>query len=95
LDLAARRVLASRHLTEALGQRFQRQGIQVTFDESVVNYVLDQGFDEQADARKLLRIIEREVLMPLADVAYQDIEAKNKSLTVTIEDGRVKVSRSL
>jgi len=95
LDLAARRVLASRHLTEALGQRFQRQGIQVTFDESVVNYVLDQGFDEQADARKLFRIIEREVLMPLADVAYQDIEAKNKSLTVTIEDGRVKVSRSL
>jgi len=93
LDLTARRTLASRQLAEALGQRFQRQGIHVTFDESVVNYVLDKGSDEQAGARtrSVARIIEREVLVPLADVAYRDVEAKDKSLLVTVEDGAIKI----
>ncbi len=93
LDLAARRTLASRQLAEALGQRFQRQGIHVTFDESVVNYVLEKGFDEQAgtQTRDVARIIEREVLMPLADAAYRDAEAKDKSLLVTVEDGMIRI----
>ncbi|MBU1877320.1 MAG: hypothetical protein KJ734_00055, partial [Chloroflexi bacterium] len=91
LDLTARRTLANRQLTEAVGQRFQRQGIHVTFDEAVVNYVLDHGFDERAGLRKLARVIEREVLVPLADAAYQDTETKDKSLLVTVENGAIKI----
>jgi ATP-dependent Clp protease ATP-binding subunit ClpC len=90
LDLAARRTLASRQLAEAVGQRFQRQGIHVSFDDSVVNYVLDRGFDEQTGTHKLARVIEREVLVPLADAAYRNA-AKEKSLVVTVSDGVIQI----
>jgi ATP-dependent Clp protease ATP-binding subunit ClpA len=99
LDLEARRTLASRQLAEAVGQRFQRQGIHVTFDETVVDYVLNQGYtqraarDEQTGVRtrSVARVIEREVLVPLADAAYRGPGAKERSFVVTVVDGAIQV----
>jgi ATP-dependent Clp protease ATP-binding subunit ClpC len=93
LDLEARRTLASRQLLEAVGHRFQRQGIHVTFDEAVVDHVLDRGYDEQTGARtrSVARVIEREVLVPLADAVYRGPGAKERSFVVTVVDGTIQV----
>lgn len=71
LDEETARQIARLKLDHIVRHRFADEGIAITFDESVARYVVQQGFDPQLGARHLERVIQKEILEPLADETYR------------------------
>lgn len=57
-------------LDSIVRDRFKRQNIEVSFTPSVVEYVVKQGYDPRLGCRRLERVIQKQVLEPLAEQMY-------------------------
>ncbi len=78
--------IVSNKLQTLVGARFARQGIEVHFDKEVVQYIVNIGFDPRMGARQLERVIQREILEPLAEQTYHPDWQGNSQITVLITD---------
>jgi ATP-dependent Clp protease ATP-binding subunit ClpA len=69
--------------------RFARQKTDVTFDPQVVRLVADRGYDPRQGCRRLERVIQREVLEPLAELMYQADWHDARAVRVSVAEGHV------
>jgi ATP-dependent Clp protease ATP-binding subunit ClpA len=69
--------------------RFARQQIDVSFGPHVANYVAERGYDPRQGCRRLERVIQREILEPLAEHMYRADWQEVRSIQVTVEDGQI------
>ena len=61
----------------------------IIFDESVIQYVVQQGFDPQLGARHLERVIQKEILEPLAAETYRPGWSEAARVIVAIEANHI------
>jgi len=76
-------------------RRFAEEGIAITFDESVIQYVVQLGFDPQLGARHLERVIQKEILEPLAAETYRPGWKESARVTVAVEADRVAFHKEI
>ena len=69
-----------------------RSGLTLTWDESLVHYLAKEGYSAQYGARNLRRLIEKKVEDPAASLILNSYENPIRRLTVTAEDGEIRVS---
>jgi ATP-dependent Clp protease ATP-binding subunit ClpC len=73
--------------------RFARQHIEVSFGKQVAEHVANRGTDPRQGCRRLERVIQREVLEPLAEQTYRaDWQGVDK-IRVTVADGQLVFQR--
>ncbi|MCR4406791.1 MAG: ATP-dependent Clp protease ATP-binding subunit [Anaerolineae bacterium] len=73
--------------------RFQQQGIEVTFTDDIIDFVVQHGFDARLGGRHLERTIQKEVLEPLAAETYKPEWAGVSQVQVTVQDGQIHFHR--
>jgi len=81
--------IARLKLDTIIRRRFAEEGIAITFDESVIQYVVQRGFDPRLGARHLERVIQKEILEPLAAETYRPGWREAARVTVAVEADRV------
>jgi ATP-dependent Clp protease ATP-binding subunit ClpC len=85
LDEETGRQIARLKLDRIIRRRFAEQGVAISFDESVTDYVVQRGFDPQLGARHLERVIQKEILEPLAAETYRPDWSKATRVAVTVK----------
>jgi ATP-dependent Clp protease ATP-binding subunit ClpC len=77
----------------ALNERegFKERGLKLTFSQTLINYLSQEGFDPKYGARPLQRTIERLVIAKLAEFLLHQLQIKNTHLLVDWQAGEVKV----
>ncbi len=85
--------IACQKLNSIVRDRFARQHIEISFDEKAVRYVAGLGYDPREGCRRLERVIQREVLEPLAEQMYRPEWQKVHALHVTAANGRLVFDR--
>ncbi|MGD9157232.1 MAG: AAA family ATPase [Desulfobacteraceae bacterium] len=65
------------------------QGIRLTFDKSVNNYILKHGIDDKYGARPLKRCIEKEVSTPLARKILKERLTSKAAIDVKFKRGKI------
>jgi ATP-dependent Clp protease ATP-binding subunit ClpC len=92
-DETTRRI-AKVKLDKIVRERFARQNVDVTFDESVIEHVAAYGCDMRMGARQLERFIQREVLEPLAEETFRPEWATVKSVQVFVAEDKIQFRHS-
>jgi ATP-dependent Clp protease ATP-binding subunit ClpC len=80
-------------LNAIVRERFARQGIDISLEPQVVEYVVGKGYDPREGCRHLERVIQKEVLEPLAEQTYRTEWQNVRAISLTFTDGRVTFSR--
>jgi len=65
-----------------LHRRFNELNLQVKINESVIDYIVKNGFDSQFGARPVNRLIKREILAQLSKKMIQEPEKSNVNILV-------------
>jgi len=92
LDNAAIRRIAQRELGRAIQREgLTRRKIVLTFEDAVLDVLIEQGFNPVYGARPLLRAIKRLVLGPLAEQIAAHPTLEQQTLTLHVEEGRITV----
>ncbi len=81
--------VAQHKLDTIVRARFARQKTDVTFDPQVVRLVADRGYDPRQGCRRLERVIQREVLEPLAEMMYRADWHDARAVRVSVAEGHV------
>ena len=74
---------------ELVKSRLQLKGIQLTYDESLVEKLIQEGFDPAFGARPLKRVIQDRVLNPLAEKVLSGDLDESTSLAASAQNGQV------
>ncbi len=90
LDKATVRQIARFKLDAIVRVRFAEQGINVVLDEALIDYVVALGFDRRMGARHLERVIQREILEPLAKETYKPDWGDTMKVIVLLEQGAIQ-----
>ena len=69
----------------------EEKNISVSYTDSIVNYIIEKGFDEQYGARPMKRIIFREVENKIAELIISNAITDGDSIVVDAIDGNVTV----
>jgi ATP-dependent Clp protease ATP-binding subunit ClpA len=77
----------------ALNERegFKERGLNLTFSQTLIDYLSQEGFDPKYGARPLQRTIERLVVAKLAEFLLHKLEIRNANLLVDWQEGEVQV----
>jgi ATP-dependent Clp protease ATP-binding subunit ClpC len=94
LEAQAAMQIARVKLDKIVRERFARQAVSISFDDSLIEHVATKGCDMRTGARQLERFIQRHVLEPLAEQSFRPDWAKVKSIQVSAVEGRVQFSRT-
>jgi len=81
--------IARTQLERIVLERFKRQEVLVSFTPQVVEYVVRQGYDPRLGCRRLERVIQKEVLEPLAEQMYRADWQHTRQLHVDLIDGKI------
>jgi len=65
--------------------------LELSFDESLYEYVYEKGIDEKFGARPLKRAIEKEISTPLARKLLKEDISENSSIRLYLENSEVKM----
>jgi ATP-dependent Clp protease ATP-binding subunit ClpC len=95
LDDSAILEIARQKLDTIVRERFARQHIEVSFASPVVRYVATRGYDPRLGCRRLERVIQKEVLEPLAKRMYRADWQKVGSIHTTVIDGQVEFHQQM
>lgn len=87
--------IAEKKLTTIVQDRFARQQIDVTFEPQVVTFVVSKGYDSRLGCRRLERVIQKEILEPMARQMYLPDWQNLSAISVTVTDGQVSFAASL
>ena len=74
-----------------LRQSLEDRGLNLTWDESVIDYLVEKSYSETYGARNLRRTIQRELEDPIAEKIIDSFEAPISTITVHAENGEVSV----
>jgi ATP-dependent Clp protease ATP-binding subunit ClpB len=85
--------IARTKLEEIVRQRFARQSIDVSFGPAVVRYIASRGYDARLGCRRLERVIQKEILEPLAERMYRSDWCDVRSIQVTVAGEEIAFSR--
>jgi ATP-dependent Clp protease ATP-binding subunit ClpA len=85
--------IARQKLNAIVRERFARQGIDISLEPQVVEYVVGKGYDPREGCRHLERVIQKEVLEPLAEQTYRTEWQNVRAISLTFTDGRVTFSK--
>jgi ATP-dependent Clp protease ATP-binding subunit ClpB len=72
-------------------KRLTQNGLKVSFDDTVHEYLANTGYDPQFGARPLKRVIEREVVDALAKIILAGKVDTEKEIKVKVEGKKVSV----
>jgi len=86
--------IAKHKLDAIVRHRFARQEIEVTFDPEVVQYIAARGYDPRLGCRRLERVIQKEILEPLAEQTFRADWQDVRSVAVTVKDDQVVIHRN-
>lgn len=79
--------VAQKQLNQVV-QNLKERDIALTFDKTVLDYVVSGGFDEKFGGRNIERFIESKILQPLArEILFNSLEGNR--VTVSLLDGNV------
>ncbi len=70
---------------------FKMDGVELSFDEEVLDYIVDKAIEYKLGARGLRSIVETIMI----DAMYEAPSAKEKSYTVTLEYAKQKLEKSI
>ncbi|MBH49628.1 MAG: type VI secretion system ATPase TssH [Candidatus Marinimicrobia bacterium] len=70
-----------------LHRKFNKLNIQVNINESVINYLVKNGFDSQFGARPVNRLIKRDILAQLSKQMIQ--EPENRNVNILVENKKI------
>lgn len=90
LDQTTIHQIAQLKLRSIVQDRFVEQGIAVALDDAVVDHVVATGFDRRMGARHVERIIQREILEPLAKETYRPDWGDTREVTVFVDQGHIQ-----
>ena len=77
---------------EALKKRIQGRGYDLVWDDKVVSYISDVGFDPDFGARPIRRAIQNEIENTLAKEMLAGTLSTSKPIKLTLENDHIKVS---
>ena len=77
---------------DALKNRLQARGYSLVWDDKVVSYISDVGFDPDFGARPIRRAIQNEIENTLAKELLSGSLSTSKPIRLTLEDDHIKVS---
>jgi len=80
-------------LTSIIQDRFTRQNIAVSFDDSIAEHIAHLGYDPRQGCRRLERVIQREVLEPLVERLYRKDWQDVSAIQVSVADGQIIFER--
>ncbi|GAA4517291.1 ATP-dependent Clp protease ATP-binding subunit [Brevibacterium yomogidense] len=72
--------------------RLTAQGIGLTVDDEAVDLIADRGYEPEYGARPLRRVIQRELDDAVADLLVASEVDEGDRVTVTVEDGELRVA---
>ncbi len=93
LDVATAGEIARLKLDHIVRRRFADEGIAIVFEPPIVDYVVRRGFDPQLGARRLERVIQKEVLEPLAAETFRPDWNDATRVTVRIENDHITFNK--
>ncbi|RME29535.1 AAA family ATPase [Candidatus Parcubacteria bacterium] len=78
---------------EDVAQRLAAKGISLSVSKEALQWLSREGYDSQHGARPLRRLIQREILNPLADIILRTPEEKREALEalVVLRQGKIEV----
>lgn len=76
---------------EVIGQ-CKDKGIEMTVEDSVYEYLAENGYDEKYGARPLARLIEKDIEDELADMYLQGKLTSGSTLKLKVKEGRIVIS---
>ena len=74
-----------------LRQSLEDRGLNLTWDESVIDYLVEKSYSETYGARNLRRTIQRELEDPIAEKIIDSFEAPISTIIISTENGEVSV----
>ena len=77
---------------DTLKKRLQGRGYDLVWDDKVVSYISDVGFDPDFGARPIRRAIQNEIENTLAKEMLSGSLSTSKPIRLTLEDDHIKVS---
>jgi len=72
-------------------KRMEQNNIKVTFTEEVRDYLAEKGYDKTYGARPLKRTIQEQIEDKLAEAILEGTVREGDSVTITYEDGKIKI----
>ncbi len=82
------RAIAKIMLSE-LKASLEERGIDLTWDESVYDYLTEKSYSVQYGARNLRRTIEKDIENPIAERIIDSFEAPITTMKLTVQDGAI------
>ena len=95
LDKDTTRQISRLKLDNIVRRRFAAEGMAISFDKSVIDYVVRQGFDPQLGARRLERVIQKEILEPLAAETYRPGWDDTARITIAIKEEQIVIKKEV
>ena len=75
-----------------LRQSLEDRGLNLTWDQGVIDYLVEKSYSETYGARNLRRTIQRELEDPIAEKIIDSFESPISSITLHAENGTVTVA---
>ncbi|HHW23229.1 MAG TPA: ATP-dependent Clp protease ATP-binding subunit [Clostridiaceae bacterium] len=72
-------------------KRLEQNNIKVFFTEEVKDYLAEKGYDKTYGARPLKRTIQEQIEDKLAEAMLDNTIKEGDSVTITFEDGKIKI----
>jgi ATP-dependent Clp protease ATP-binding subunit ClpB len=70
-------------------KRLENKGIKLIVDNSTKNWLADNGYDAEYGARPLKRLIQKEILDPMADNILNNDINEGSIITVTVKNNKI------
>ncbi len=77
---------------EALNHRLEKKGFKMEWNDSVVDYIADNGFDPSFGARPIRRFIQNEIENELSKELLSGQLTSGKTIKVSLKDDRIVVA---
>ncbi len=69
------------------------QGIEITYDDKVIDYLVEKGYQPEYGARPLKRTIQKEIENPLADSMLSGGFKKGDILNISVKEGKIEIKK--
>lgn len=73
-----------------LKDKLSKNGINITIDDTAINYVVETGFEPEMGARPIKRTIDKYVVDPLAQNLLSSMVSKDSHITISYSDNCLK-----
>jgi ATP-dependent Clp protease ATP-binding subunit ClpC len=81
--------ISRQKLDTIVRDRFARQGVRIAFEAGVVAHIASIGYEPRQGCRRLERVIQKELLEPLAEQMYRPEWQGLNAVLVRAQDGRI------